>query len=251
MMIFNRRHLQSGLASGHLFRAAAVKRATRARRRYQTLKAGKIDLDKATITLPLYEGSNQEQPNRLVHPATRTLDKGNADQLCFNYSPKLTFADVADGSEGAPDTSSKCIFDAGTVDFSPKRSVTPGDAPNFFPPKQFQPTGVGDMDYTPLVKITNAGDHVYNAPVVAYNVSAGMLNQFCDGNPNYSIVHPKVLKICPRDKTVTMQLTTGFSLAKPVLYLSTDTNNRPRDLRRERPMRRSRRHSRRGQQQPL
>jgi hypothetical protein len=34
---------------------------------YQTLKAGKIDLDKATITLPLYEGSNEERPNRLVH----------------------------------------------------------------------------------------------------------------------------------------------------------------------------------------
>jgi hypothetical protein len=34
-----------------------------------------------------------------------------------------------------------------------------------------------------------------------------------------------VLKICPREKTVTLQLTTGFSFAKPVYYLSTDTNN--------------------------
>lgn len=115
---------------------------------------------------------------------------------------------------------------AGTVDFSPKRSLTPGDAPNFFPPKQFQPPSVGDEYYTPLVKITNAGNHIYNAPIVAYNVSADTLNQFCDGNPNYSLVHKKVVKICPRDKTVTMQLTTGFSFSKPVLYLSTDTNNR-------------------------
>ena len=158
---------------------------------------------------------------------TDTDDKGNADQLGLNYSPKLTFADVGRSVRKATlDSKFKLTFDVGTVDFSPKRSVVPGDAPNFFPPKQFQPTGVGDKDYTPLVKILNAGGHIYNAPVVAYNVSAEMLNQFCDGNPNYSIVHQKVLKICPRDKTVTMLLTTGFSFAKPVLYLSTETNNR-------------------------
>jgi hypothetical protein len=81
----------------------------------------------------------------------------------------------------------------------------------FFPPKQFQPGSVGDRDYTPLVKITNAGGHIYNAPVVAYDLSAETLNRFCDGNPDSSVVHDKVLKICPRDKTVTMQLTTGFS----------------------------------------
>jgi hypothetical protein len=39
------------------------------------------------------------------------------------------------------------------------------------------------------------------------------------------MVHDKVVKICPRDKTVTLLLTTGFSFAKPALYLSTDTNN--------------------------
>jgi hypothetical protein len=115
--------------------------------------------------------------------------------------------------------------DAGAVDFSPARSATPGDAPNFFPPKQFQPGSVGDNSYSPLVKIANAGGHIYNAPIVAGNVTAERLNQFCDGRPDYSLVHDKVVKICPRDKTVTMQLTTGFSFAKPVLYLSTDASN--------------------------
>ncbi len=193
---------------------------------YQNLKSGKIDLDKGTITLPLYEGA-MKSGQIVWYIVTDTDDKGNADQLGLNYSPKLTFADVGRAvRKGTLDNKFKLIFDAGTVDFSPKRSVTPGDAPNFFPPKQFQPTGVGDNNYSPLVKISNAGNHIYNAPIVAYNVSAEMLNQFCDGNPNYSIVHQKVLKICPRDKTVTMLLTTGFSFAKPVLYLSTETNNR-------------------------
>jgi hypothetical protein len=193
---------------------------------YQTLKSGKVDVEKGTITLPLYEGA-MKSGQTVWYIVTDTDDKGNADQLGLNYSPKLTYADVGRSVRTAQlDQKFKLVFDAGAVDFSPKRSITPGDAPNFFPPKQFQPSGVGDKDYTPLVKITNAGNHIYNAPVVAYNVSADTLNQFCDGNPNHSLVHQKVLKICPRDKTVTMQLTTGFSFAKPVLYLSTDTNNR-------------------------
>ena len=192
---------------------------------YQNLKSGKIDLEKGTITLPLYEGA-MKSGQSVWYIVTDTDDKGNADQLGLNYSPKLTFADVGHSVRKATlNNKFKLIFDVGTVDFSPKRSVTPGDAPNFFPPKQFQPSGVGDKDYTPLVKITNAGGHIYNAPVVAYNVSAEALNQFCDGNPDHSIVHQKVLKICPRDQTVTMLLTTGFSFAKPVLYLSTDTNS--------------------------
>ena len=192
---------------------------------YQNLKSGKIDLEKGTITLPLYEGA-MKSGQSVWYIVTDTDDKGNAEQLGLNYSPKLTFADVGHSVRKATlNNKFKLIFDVGTVDFSPKRSVTPGDAPNFFPPKQFQPSGVGDKDYTPLVKITNAGGHIYNAPVVAYNVSAEALNQFCDGNPDHSIVHQKVLKICPRDQTVTMLLTTGFSFAKPVLYLSTDTNS--------------------------
>jgi hypothetical protein len=192
---------------------------------YQTLKAGKIDVEKGTITLPLYEGA-MKSGQTVWYIVTDTDDKGNADALGLNYSPKLTFADVGHAVRKASlDGKFKLIFEAGTVDFSPKRSLTPGDAPNFFPPKQFQPSGVGDKEYTPLVKIANAGNHIYNAPIVAYNASADTLNQFCNGNPNHGIVHQKVLKICPREKTVTMLLTTGFSFAKPVLYLSTDTNN--------------------------
>ena len=139
---------------------------------YQNLKSGKIDFDKGTITLPLYQGA-MKSGETVWYIVTDTDDKGNADQLGLNYSPKLTFADVGRSVRKATlDSKFKLIFDVGTVDFSPKRSVTPGDAPNFFPPKQFQPSGVGDKDYTPLIKITNAGGHIYNAPVVAYNISA-------------------------------------------------------------------------------
>jgi hypothetical protein len=192
---------------------------------FQNLKAGKVDLDKGTITLPLYEGA-VKSGQAFWYIVTDTDDKGNAEGLGLNYSAKLTFADVGRAvRKGTLDSKLRLIVDAGTVDFSPARSATPGDAPNFFPPKQFQPGSVGDNSYSPLVKIANAGGHIYNAPIVAGNVTAERLNQFCDGRPDYSLVHDKVVKICPRDKTVTMQLTTGFSFAKPVLYLSTDASN--------------------------
>jgi hypothetical protein len=119
---------------------------------YQNLKSGKVDLDKGTITLPLYEGA-MKSGQTAWYIVTDTDDKGNAHQLGLNYSPKLTFADVGRTVRKAHlDTKFKLVFDSGTVDFSPKRSVTPGDAPNFFPPKQFQPSGVGDKDYCPLAR---------------------------------------------------------------------------------------------------
>src|SRR5208337_4649870 len=217
--------------------AVAVFTATAASALAQNLETTEIQPAPAAIGADVpatYFGPQPSQVQRELVGEYQNLksgkinfDKGNADQLGLNYSPKLTFADVGRSVRKATlDSKFKLIFDVGTVDFSPKRSVTPGDAPNFFPPKQFQPSGVGDKDYTPLVKIINAGGHIYNAPVVAYNVSADVLNQFCDGNPDHSLVHQKVVKICPRDQTVTMMLTSGFSFAKPVLYLSTDTNNK-------------------------
>ena len=191
---------------------------------YQILKSGKVDLAKETITLPLYEGA-MKTGQAVWYVVTDTDDKGNAEQLGLNYSPKLTYVDIGRAVRKATlERNFKLVFDAGTVDFSPRRSVVVGDAPNFFPPKQFQPGSVGDRDYSPLVKIINAGRHIYNAPIVAYNVPGERLNAFCDGNPDYNLVHDKVVKICPRDKTVTLQLTQGFSFAKPVLYLSTDTS---------------------------
>jgi hypothetical protein len=83
---------------------------------------------------------------------------------------------------------------------------------------------VADEAYSPLVRIENAGDHVYNAPVVAFGVEAERL-AFCDGNPDVALVHDKVTAICPEEGTVTISLTSGFSFARPVLYLSTDASD--------------------------
>lgn len=197
----------------------------------QLLRSGQIDLKNATITLPLYRGQTTAGKN-VWYVLTDTTDQGNAAALGLNYSAKLNFAAVGRAARNATlEKDGTLTFDKGTVDFSPERSIVPGNAPDFFPPKSFQPGSVGDADYTPLVRIGNSGGAVYNAPILAYDVSAVQLATSCvalGGKVNHSLVHDKVVSICPEGKsggTVTLRLTTGFSFAKPVLYLSLDAND--------------------------
>jgi hypothetical protein len=191
---------------------------------YQLLRAGQIDQDAGTITLPLYKG--QMKDGRTVwYILTDTDDKGNADALGLNWAPKLTYTAVGKGARNATlETNASLTFESGTVDFEPERSLVPGDEPNAFPPKNATPGSVGDEDYSPLVRIENAGGHIYNAPIIAFDVEAEDLS-FQNGEPDYSIVHDKVVSIDPEENTVTIQLTPGFSFSRPVLYLSTDANN--------------------------
>ncbi len=192
---------------------------------FELLKAGEIDLDAGTIALPLYRG-RMASGEAVWYVVTDTDDAGNAAQLGLNYSPKLTYANAVGGVRRARlGAGPELIFEAGTVDFSPDRNVVAGEAPTFFPPAEAEPGSVGDDNYSPLVEITNAGGHIYNAPMIAFDVDDETLNRFCDGNPDHSLVHDKVVSICPEEGVVTLQLTPGFSFARPVLYLSTDANH--------------------------
>jgi hypothetical protein len=193
---------------------------------YQLLKSGKIDMDAMTITLPLYRGEIKDTGKAVWYILTDTNDKGNADALGINYSAKFSYAAVGKAARAATlTTDATLVFDSGTVDFKPEHKVVPGKGDQPFPPQTAEPGSVGDADYSPLVHITNTGDQIYNAPVVAFGVDADQLD-FCDGKPDYSLVHDHVAKICPKDMTVTMKLTTGFSFGRPVLYLSTESNDK-------------------------
>src|ERR1700680_1508547 len=115
------------------------------------------------------------------------------------------------------------VFDKGTVDFSPVRSITPGPVGQEFPPTAFQPGAVGDKDYSPFVQVVNAGGVIYNAPIVAFGVDANQIS-FPDGNVDYSKVNDEVVRIDPINQTVTINLINGFSFGRPVWYISMDTS---------------------------
>ncbi|MCU0490323.1 MAG: hypothetical protein MUD01_01850 [Chloroflexaceae bacterium] len=189
------------------------------------LKSATINENEGTATLPLRQG-RMANGDLVWYIITDTSDQGISDLMGVNYAPKLAYADVGRGVRRATlDGDGTTIFEKGKVDFAPKWNLVPGDAPNFFPPKSVQPGSVGDNDYTPLFRLTNGRtDVVYNAPVLAYGVSADALNAMCNGKPNLDIVHDKVTRICPRDGTVTIKLTLGYSFAKPVWYASFDSN---------------------------
>jgi hypothetical protein len=190
----------------------------------QLLRSGTIDMNQSTISLPLYQGHIRGGSGETVwYILTDTTDKGNADALGLNWSPKLAYS--APGARIATLTSNATLeFHSGTVDFGPEHRITPGaDPANPFPPSEFQPGAIGDSDYSPLVLVENAGGHIYNAPIVAFGADASEIN-FCEGNPDYSLVHDKVVSICPSEGTVTIKLTPGFSFARPVLYLSTEAS---------------------------
>jgi hypothetical protein len=195
----------------------------------QLLTAGKLDDEEGTITLPLYRGELKETGESVWYIVTDTTDPAAAAALGLNHATKLSYANTDRAVRlGEYRQDGTLLFYWGSVDFSPERIVVPGNADDAalppFPPLQAEPGAIGDELYSPLVKIINAGDHVYNAPMIAYDVAAEDIS-FCDGDVDYSLVHDKVVRICPEEQTVTLSLTPGFSFARPVLYLSTEAND--------------------------
>lgn len=190
------------------------------------MKQAQVDLEKGTAKVPLYKGRLQSGET-VWFVLTDTTDQNLSDLHGLVYSPKLAYGFTGRNQRTAEIArDGTWVFNRGKVDFAPKMSATPGDAPNYFPPKAHQPGAVGDNGYSPIVRVMNAAkDVVFNAPMVAFNASEEQLNRFCDGNANHDMVHDKVAAICPRDGTVTLNLTIGYTFSKPILYLSTEANH--------------------------
>ena len=185
----------------------------------QLLKSGRLDLTKGTVTLPLYRGSLSANKKNVWFILTEASDPEVASLLGLNFSAKLNFA--ANGARTATfDTNNELIFDRGTVDFKPVRSVTPGPSSAPFPPSAAQPGSVGDTSYSPIVRV---GNIFYNAPIIAFDVEPENIN-FPNGNVDYSKVHDEVLAIDTTMGTVTLQMVNGFSFGRPLWYISTDAS---------------------------
>ena len=190
----------------------------------ELLRAGEPDLDRGTVTLPLYRGTvGDDDP--VWYILTDTSDPDEADSLGLNFSPKLKYADVAFGAREAALVKGNMLrFEGGAVDFSPERRVEPGNGTDAFPPSAAEPGSRGSDNYSPLVKVTNTNT-VYDAPIMSM-ASADELRAMSEsGRVDHSKVHDKVVAIDYEEQTVTLDLTIGFSFARPVLYLSTEAND--------------------------
>src|SRR5262245_30942078 len=189
----------------------------------QLLRSGPVNFQDGTITLPLYRGKLAKGNKTVWFILTDTSDANAASALGLNFSQKLQFSAVGARTANL-DVSGQLIFDKGSVDFTPERHVVAGPANQPFPPSVADPGSVGDKDYSPLVRIVNGGDIIYNAPIIAFDVEADQIN-FPNGNPDYHVVHDQVVKIDTVHNTVTLNIINGFSFGRPVLYMSTDAND--------------------------
>lgn len=189
------------------------------------MKSAHVDLEKGTATLPLRRGK-LKNGTPVWFIITDTTDENLSNLHGVNYAPKLAYGLTGSAARKAfIEKDGTFTFAAGSVDFKPALSVVPGPAEAPFPPKSFAAGSVGDAAYTPLVLVENAAKSVIlNAPVVS-QASEAELNAMCDGAVDYTKVHDKVVAICPRDETVTLKLTLGFTFDKPIQYLSTEAND--------------------------
>jgi hypothetical protein len=189
----------------------------------QFLKRAVINEDEGTVTLPLYQGHN-ESGEAAWYILTEVSDRYLADEHGLTFTSKLRYADQGKAVRGARlDRTGAFVFSRGAVDFAPKWNLVPGTGSQPFPPKVAQPGSVGDEFYSPIVK--TADGVYYNAPVIAYNVSAAELQKFASGNVNHDLVHDKVVRINPANHSVTLKMTVGYAFSKPIFYLSTDAND--------------------------
>jgi hypothetical protein len=189
---------------------------------YQLLQSGHVDAAKGTLTLPLYKGYMKNGNVPVWYILTDVSDPTVATLLGLNPSAKLTNA--GPGARTANfNSNGDLIFDAGAVDFSPERALVSGSSSAPFPPAVSRPGSIGDANYSPLVRVLNAGGIFYNAPIVANGVEANDIN-FPNGNVDYHKVHDQVLAIDPFNQTVTLQLINGFSFGRPLWYISLDAS---------------------------
>jgi hypothetical protein len=193
----------------------------------QFLRRAIINEDQKVVTLPLYAGHNADGTTAW-YVLTDTTNRDIADQMGLIFSAKLRYADMLNAVRPAVlDHQAAFVFQSGSIDFSPVRSLVPGASAaengQAFPPASYMPGSIADSAYTPIVR-TPDGVY-YNAPVIAFNVSAATLQTMATGNVDYSLVHDKVVSINPANYTVTLRMTLGFSFSKPIFYLSTDASD--------------------------
>ncbi len=155
-----------------------------------------------TVTLPIFEGKTAKGATSW-YVVTDSSDQADATKRGVNYSPKLANALGTKAVQKATGTGDLLTF-AGTVDFRPERSVTPG--PDGFPPTKVAAGAIGDSAYSPLVTVDGAT--VLNATQVKNDT--GQLDA--------------ITAIDTATKQVTLKVLHGFSGGKKVAYLRLDAS---------------------------
>src|SRR3954454_3181022 len=160
----------------------------------QFLTSGQVDLVREGVRLPLHRGRLASGETVWV-VLTDVSGFATSKKMGLTWAPSLAKAkDLTSTRVAEMDDSGNFTFKSGRVDFSPSQSLVGGEAPKFFPPKTARAGSVGDAHYSPLVRVANSKDIVFNAPIIAFNVGPEKI-AFCNGSPDYSFVTDSVANI--------------------------------------------------------
>lgn len=188
------------------------------------LTSGQVDLAREVVRLPLHRG-RLSSGETVWFVLTDASDFATSRKMGLTWAPPLSKAkDLASTRVAEMDGSDNFTFKSGRVDFSPAQAITAGEAPNYFPPRTARAGSIGDAHYSPLARVANRNDIIFNAPMIAFNVGPEKIS-FCGGNPDYSVVTDSVASICPDNGTVDLKLRFGFGGGKHLRYLSFDANS--------------------------
>ena len=164
-----------------------------------------------TATFPLHRGTSHGQTVWYI-----VLDSSNGNDAAakgVNTAQKLANARGTTAVQKVRVVNGVVDFPA-TVDFSPARVV---QAPNGFPPAEFQPGAVGEAGYSPLIDLPDGT--IENAPQIARDANGdGRIELFTEAAD-------KVVAIDTANRSVTYRETDGFARANPVKYASTDSSD--------------------------
>jgi len=190
----------------------------------QFLTSGQVDLVREVVTLPLHRG-RLASGETVWFVLTDVSDYATSKEMGLTWAPSLADAkDLKSTRVAKMDDTDSFTFESGRVDFSPSQKLIGGDAPKFFPPKTARAGSIGDAHYSPLVRVANRMNIVFNAPIIAFDVGPDKIS-FCNGSPDYSVVTDSVSSICPDKGTVDLKLRFGFANGKHLRYLSFDANS--------------------------
>ena len=174
-----------------------------------------VDLNRDVARIPLYKGYFNGVAVWFVR--TDVSDQALAGQLGLNFAPRLVNADKGCASciqsVSSSDTipGKAAVNFAGTVDFSPVRSLVP--SATGFPPLSVTPGSVAGPGYSDLIRVQGS-TAVYNAPIVATG-SDGF-----DVSQSHTNTLDRVVAIDTINMTVDLQFIRAFAFGKDVFYFS-------------------------------
>lgn len=183
-----------------------------------------------TARFPMFQGweTTSDGPREAHYVITEASDRGLARLLGVIYSPRMSDAIGSGGEQNSQWTEDGRLIFEGSVDFSPKRSLTPGGADGqllAFPPASVTPGAVADENWSSYVVLPGT-NVVINAQLVANSTGIHDRIPNPNGNSQADEDDQNNPNLDRSQAAVVMQLLDGWHADKPYYFhIVTDTSD--------------------------